>query len=133
MTALGVLYLKIPILAAFVATALAFAQTPPLKRTTVAQADVSVPNHEAIISHVELAPGAFGGRHTHAGEEISYIIEGDLELIIEGKPTQRLKAGQGFIVPAGAVHNPHNVGTTPVKLAVVFYVEKGKPLATPAP
>lgn len=125
--------MKLPVLAALAAATLALAQTPPMKRTMVAQADVSFPNHEAIIAHVELAPGAFGGRHSHAGEEISYIIEGQLDVLIDGKPDQHLKAGQGFIIPAGAIHNPHNVGTTPVKLAAVFYVEKGKPLATPAP
>lgn len=125
--------MKLPVLAALVVATFAFAQTPPLKRTVVAQADVSIPNHEAVVALVELAPGAFGGRHTHFGEEIGYIIEGEIELIIDGKPTRRVKAGEGFIVPAGAVHNPHNVGTTPVKLSAVFYVEKGKPLATPAP
>lgn len=124
--------MKFPLLAAFAAAALMFAQTPPLKRTIVAQADVSIPNHEAVIASVELAAGAYGGRHTHFGEEITYIIEGDLEVEIDGKPTQKLKAGQGFIIPAGAVHNPHNTGTTTAKLAAVFYVEKGKPLSTPA-
>ena len=125
--------MKLPILAALAATALMFAQAPALKRTIVAQADVSIPNHEAVIAEVILAPGAFGGRHTHAGEEITYIIEGELEVIVEGKPTQNLKAGQGFIIPAGAVHNPHNTGSKPAKLAAIFYVEKGKPLTTPAP
>jgi len=124
---------KLPILAAFATATLLVAQTPPIKRTIVTQADVSVPNHEAVIAHVEIAPGAYAGRHSHAGEEISYIIEGEMDVIIDGKPTQHLKAGQGFIIPAGAIHNPHNTGTTPVKLAAVFYVEKGKPLATPAP
>lgn len=123
--------MKLPILAVFATAALMFAQTPALKRTVVAQADVSIPNHEAVIASVELAPGAFGGRHTHAGEEITYIIEGELEVIVDGKPTQHLKAGQGFIIPAGAVHNPHNTGTTTAKLAAIFYVEKGKPLSTP--
>lgn len=125
--------MKLPILAALAATALMFAQAPALKRTIVAQADVSIPNHEAVIAEVILAPGAFGGRHTHAGEEITYIIEGELEVIVEGKPTQNLKAGQGFIIPAGAIHNPHNTGSKPTKLAAIFYVEKGKPLSTPAP
>ena len=125
--------MKLSILAALAATALMFAQVPALKRTIVAQADVSIPNHEAVIAEVILGPGAFGGRHTHAGEEITYIIEGELEVIVEGKPTQNLKAGQGFIIPAGAVHNPHNTGSKPAKLAAIFYVEKGKPLSTPAP
>ncbi len=128
--------MKFPILAALATSALVLAQAPApapgLKRTLVAQADVSIPNHEAVIAAVELAPGAFGGRHTHFGEEITYIIEGELEVAVDGKPTQKLKAGQGFIIPAGAVHNPHNVGTGTAKLAAVFYVEKGKPLSTPA-
>ena len=43
-----------------------------------------------------------------------------------------MKAGDGFVIPAGAIHDAHNVGTVPVKLAGVYVVEKGKPLATPA-
>ena len=39
-----------------------------------------------------IAPGASVGRRTHPGEEISYIIEGEGELLVEGKPTRKLKA-----------------------------------------
>jgi quercetin dioxygenase-like cupin family protein len=109
-----------------------FAQAPGIKRTVVQQGDVSFPGHEAIIAHVEIAPGASAGRHTHFGEEISYVIDGEGELMIEGKPTRKLKAGDGFIVPAGAIHDAHNNGSKPLVLAAVYYVEKGKPLATPA-
>ena len=44
-----------------------------------------------------------------------------------------MKAGDGFVIPAGAKHDAHNIGSTPVKLVGVYVVDKGKPLATPAP
>jgi quercetin dioxygenase-like cupin family protein len=109
-----------------------FAQAPGIKRTIVQQGDVSFPGHEAIIAHVEIAPGASAGRHTHFGEEISYVIDGEGELLVDGQPARKLKTGDGFIVPAGAIHDAHNTGTKPLVLAAVYYVEKGKPLATPA-
>jgi len=116
-----------------IAGAALLAQSPGFQRTIVERADVSVPGREAVVAHVEIAPGARAGRHTHPGDEISYIIEGEGELLIEGQPPRKIKAGDGFVVPAGAKHDAHNTGTQPLKLAGVYVIEKGKPLATPAP
>jgi quercetin dioxygenase-like cupin family protein len=116
-----------------VLTATLFAQSPGVHRTVVERADVSVPGREAIVAHVEIAPGASVGRHTHPGEEISYVVEGEGELMVEGRPVRKLKAGDGFIVPSGAKHGAKNTGTKPLKVAAIYLVEKGKPLATPAP
>ena len=109
------------------------AQNPGLKRTIVHTADVSVPGREAVIAHVEIAPGAAAGRHTHPGEEISYIMEGEGELLIEGQPARKVKTGDGFVVPAGLKHDARNTGTQVLKLVAVYLVEKGKPLVTPTP
>lgn len=109
------------------------AQNPGVQRKVVERADVSVPGREAIIAHVEIAPGASVGRHTHPGEEISYVIEGEGELLVEGQPARKLKAGDGFIVPAGVKHDARNTGKKTLTVAAIYYVEKGKPLATPAP
>jgi quercetin dioxygenase-like cupin family protein len=110
-----------------------FSQAPGIKRTVVHNADVSVPGREAVIARVELAPAAHAGRHTHPGDEISYILEGEGEILIEGQPPRKVKEGDGFVIPAGAKHDAHNTGTRPLKLVGVYVVEKGKPLATPAP
>jgi len=109
-----------------------FSQNPGIQRTVVYKADVSVPGREVVIARVELAPGASAGRHTHPGDEISYVIEGEAEILIEGQPARKVKAGDGFVIPADAIHDAHNTGTGPCKLAGVYVVEKGKPLATPA-
>ena len=56
-----------------------------------------------------------------------------MEISIEGQPTKKYKSGEGFIIPAGAKHDAKNVGSKQATLSGVFYVEKGKPIATPAP
>jgi quercetin dioxygenase-like cupin family protein len=109
------------------------AQNNGLKRTIVTKADVSVPGREAVIAAVEITPGGSTGRHTHPGEEITYLIEGEGELLIDGEPTRKLKAGDGFIVPPGKKHDARNTGTQTMKLSVVYLVDKDKPMATPAP
>jgi len=109
------------------------AQNPGIKRTVVHRSDVSVPGREAVIARVEIAPDARAGRHTHPGDEISYVVEGQGEILMEGKPPLKVKTGDGFVVPGGTKHDAHNTGSVPLKLVGVYVVEKDKPLATPAP
>jgi quercetin dioxygenase-like cupin family protein len=110
-----------------------FAQASGLTRVLVGRADVSVPGREAVVARVEVAPGAKAGRHTHPGDEISYVMEGEALLLIDGQPPRIVKAGESFVIPAGVIHDAHNEGSAPIKLIGVYVVEKGKPLATPAP
>ena len=110
-----------------------FAQASGLTRTLVGKADVSVPGREAVVARVEVAPGAKAGRHTHPGDEISYVLEGEATLLIDGEPPKQVKAGESFVIPAGVVHDAHNNGSVAIKLVGVYVVEKGKPLASPAP
>lgn len=109
-----------------------FAQTAGLTRTIVTRAEVSVPGREAVVAKVEIAPGVVVGWHTHPGDEISYIQEGETELMVAGQPSRIIKAGEGFVIPAGTVHGAKNIGSTSVKLVGVYVIEKGQPLATPA-
>jgi quercetin dioxygenase-like cupin family protein len=109
------------------------AQNPAIKRTVVKTADVSVPGREAVIANVEIAPGGSAGRHTHPGDEISYVLSGEGEILMEGHAPLSVKAGDGFVIPGGTKHDAHNTGTQPLRLVGVYVVEKGKPLATPTP
>jgi quercetin dioxygenase-like cupin family protein len=116
-----------------VAGTVASAQAPAFKRTVVQQSDLSTPGREVIQALVEFQPGGTPGRHTHPGEEVGYVIEGTFSLEQGDKPPVTLKAGQGFIIPAGHVHNATNTGPGAGKILATYIVEKGKPLATPAP
>ncbi len=114
-------------------TGSALAQNSGLTRTLVGRADVSVSGREAVVARVEVAPGAYAGRHTHPGDEISYVMDGEVQLLIDGQSQRTIKAGESFVVPAGVVHDAHNSGSTVTRLVGVYVVEKGKPLASPAP
>jgi len=109
----------------------ALAQTGGIRRAVVQKADVSVPGREAVVARVELDAGVAAGRHSHPGDEISYVLEGEGELLIDGEDPRRVKAGESFVIPAGTVHDAVNTGKTTMKLVGVYVVEKGKPLASP--
>ena len=118
-------------LVTFLAIASGLVCAQGLTRVMVGKADVSVPGREAVVARVDVAPGGKAGRHTHPGDEISYVLEGEVTLLVDGQPPRQVKAGESFVVPAGVVHDAHNNGTTPTKLLGVYVVEKGKPLASP--
>jgi len=115
-----------------VVAAAGIAQAPAITRTVVARADVSVPGREAVAARVEVAAGGQSGWHTHPGDEISVVNEGEAVLMVAGQPPRKVVAGEGFIIPAGTPHNAKNESAAPVKLVGVYIVEKGKPLASPA-
>jgi quercetin dioxygenase-like cupin family protein len=109
------------------------AQQPAFKRTVLQQADLSIAGREIVTAAVELPPGTSPGRHSHPGEEAGYVIEGTVVVEQDGKPAVTLSAGQAFLIPAGAIHNATNSGTGTAKILANYIVEKGKPMATPAP
>jgi quercetin dioxygenase-like cupin family protein len=123
--AVAVSFLALGLLAAAAAPA-------QVKRTPVLTADVTAPGHEAVVVRAELDAGASAPRHTHPGDEISYMLEGEAELLLDGEPPRLLKAGEAFVIPAGKVHAARNPGSVPMRFVGVYVVEKGKPLAVPA-
>jgi len=64
--------------------------------------------------------------------ETGYVLEGELELVIDGKEPMKIKAGESYQIPEGAVHDA-KAGDKPFKVLAIYIVDKTKPLATPAP
>ena len=113
------------------ALAVVSAQAPAVERAVLQKADLSVPGREVVQAKATFsAAGATTGRHTHPGEEITYMLEGALRLEVDGEAPRDIKAGDFFNIPAGKVHNVVSAGKA-VALAT-YVVEKGKPLTTPA-
>jgi quercetin dioxygenase-like cupin family protein len=108
------------------------AQQPGFTRKLVQDQNLSIPDRHAVQALAEFIPGGAAGRHTHPGEELGYVVEGTLELLIDGQPPRTVKAGESFFVPAGMVHDGRNVGSGPAKVLATYIVEKGKPVASPA-
>ena len=106
------------------------AQQPGTKRTDLQRHDLSAPGREVVQVRVDFEPGYVSPKHTHAGEEIIYVLEGTLEYQIDGKPPATYKAGDVLFVPAGAIHWAKNVGSDNGAELATYVVEKGKPLIT---
>ena len=89
--------------------------------------------YETHIMLVTSAPGALLPRHTHPGLEMSYVVEGELTVTIEGKADLVVKAGSSFSVPPGVAHSAKNTALIPTKVLATFVIERGRPVASPAP
>ena len=107
------------------------AQQPGFTRTVLQDQDLTANGRHAVVARAEFVPGGAAGKHTHPGEELGYVVEGTLQLLVEGRPPVTLKKGEVFFVPAGAVHDGKNVGKGKAVVLATYVVEKGKPVATP--
>ena len=108
----------------------AIAQQPAIKRTVLRSIDYPA-GYTTVTAIVEIAPGTCAGRHTHPGIDSGYVIQGDFVLKIDGKPEQTLKAGDTYETSPREPHDGCSISGN--KLIDTFVIEKGKPLASPAP
>ena len=116
---------------AFVFAGTAVAQQSGIKRTPLQK--IEFPDGYTTVTGIaEIPAGGSAGRHTHPGVETGYVLEGEADLIIEGKPDLHLKAGDSYAIPAGAIHDAKVAGDKPLKVLGIYIVDKTKPLATPA-
>ncbi len=104
-----------------------------IKRTPLQDVDLQG-NYHVVEAIAEIAAGtASAGRHTHPGYDVSYVLEGEGTLIVDGKPDQALKPGVVIQVPPNVPHDVKVAPGKPLKLLGIYIVEKGKPVASPAP
>ena len=102
-------------------------QVPGITRTDLQEHDLSVPGRMVIQNRVELGPEAPAVRHKHPGEEIIYVLEGELEYAIDSRPPKTYRAGEALTVPPETVHAVKNVGSGNAAELATYFVEKGKP------
>jgi len=111
---------------------IAIAQQSGIKRTPLQKLDFPA-GYNTIAAIAEIPAGGAAGRHTHPGAETGYILEGEAELLVEGQPPRKLKAGDSYQIPEGVPHDAKVVGDKPAKVLGVYVVKAGEPLAKPAP
>jgi quercetin dioxygenase-like cupin family protein len=108
------------------------ATTPGVTRKILSQLDGPSPGYVTIIAEATIDAGNVVARHTHPGIESGYVIEGVLELPIEGQPTRTLNVGDAFQVPVATPHAGGKASDKKIRVVSTYVVEKGKPLASPA-
>ena len=108
------------------------AATPGVTRKILSQTDGPAPGYVTLLVEATIEPGVTVARHTHPGIESAYVLEGGLELPIQGQPTRMVKAGDGFQIPPETPHAGGKPGDAKSRILITYVVEKGKPLASPA-
>lgn len=101
-----------------------------LKRTEIQRGLFSIEGREIVQVRTEIPVGVASGWHTHPGEEVGYIVEGTVQMEIEGQPTLLLHAGEGFLIPPRVPHNARDLGPGTGVMLSTYIVEVGQPLAS---
>jgi quercetin dioxygenase-like cupin family protein len=101
-----------------------------LKRTELQHAASSIPGREIVQVLTEIPSGVESGWHMHPGEEVGYIIAGTVEMMVRGRPTLILNAGDPFLMPPRTPHNARDIGKETGKMLSTYIVEVGQSLAT---
>ncbi len=108
-----------------------FKATPILQSgVTVSGATLSYPktdSAEVTALLLEIGPGGETGRHMHPNPTFVYMLEGAIDVDMDGGMPHTYKAGDSFIEVVNTWHNGKNKGTMPAKILVVFSGVKGKP------
>jgi quercetin dioxygenase-like cupin family protein len=86
------------------------------------------PGKEAIMLRVEYPPGHVEARHRHDAHVFVYVLEGSLEMQIEGSEPVVLNAGDTFYEHPDDVHGAgRNLSSrSPATLIVFFLKDTGK-------
>lgn len=100
-----------------------------LMRREVQRAPLSIAHHEVVQVITEIPPGVASGWHVHPGEEVGYILAGDVEMMVQGRPAIVLHAGEGFIIPPNTPHNARDIGPEAGRMLSTYIVQSGQPLS----
>ena len=108
------------------------AATSGVTRKILSQMDGPTSGYVTVLVEATIEAGVLVARHTHPGIESAYVLEGGLELPVQGQPTRTIKAGDGFQIPPDTPHAGGKAGDAKTRVLITYIVEKGKPLASPA-
>lgn len=105
----------------------------PGGRKVVAESRFDVANAplqaELVQLVVDFPPGAWTSWHTHGGQAINLVLEGEITLRHAGMERPH-RAGQGWTDSTGQVHAAGNAGPGKARLVTNFLLPRGAPQTT---
>ena len=101
-----------------------------LARREIQRAQLSIAGREMVQVETLIPAGVESGWHIHPGEEVGYIVEGQVEMMVQGRATVVLQPGQGFLIPPRVPHNARDLGPETGRMLSTYLVETGQQIAT---
>lgn len=128
MKTIGLLVAALVLLTASAAAQVNFKATPILQSGSAGGKQIAYPktdSAEVTALVLDIGPGGETGRHMHP--TFVYILDGAIDVEMDGGMTHSYKAGDSFLEVLNTWHNGKNRGTTPARVLVVFTGARGKP------
>ncbi|WP_275461642.1 cupin domain-containing protein [Streptomyces noursei] len=104
--------------------------TAGVTRTVLQRHPSPAKGWETVQTLVRIPEGKESGRHSHPGVEVGYLVRGDVLMVFDDGEVLRLRTGDPFFIPSGAIHNARNVGTVTTMMLSTYVVDETKPLVT---
>jgi quercetin dioxygenase-like cupin family protein len=101
-----------------------------LARREIQRGQLSIAGREMVQVETLIPAGVESGWHIHPGEEVGYIVEGQVEMMVQGRAIVVLQSGQGFLIPPRVPHNARDLGPETGRMLSTYIVETGQPIAT---
>jgi len=101
-----------------------------LARREIQRAQLSIAGRDMVQVETLIPAGVESGWHIHPGEEVGYIVAGQVEMRMQGRPSVVLQPGQGFLIPPRVPHNARDLGPETGRMLSTYIVETGQPIAT---
>ena len=94
--------------------------------------DAIIPTGAYEVAHtvLDFVPGAQTPPHTHPGQVIGTVLEGEITFTTQGT-TKVYKAGEIIVELPGVVGQARNAGGAQATVLAVYLLPKGAPLSTP--
>ena len=95
--------------------------------------DPELKDYEMVSRLMDAPPGfADHVRHRHDAELFGYVLEGEVEIHLEGRPDATYRQGQMFYEPRNTVHSllRNQSREKAAKILLLFIVKKGRSLYT---
>ena len=119
------------LLATSAAAQVKFSATPVLQSgTTAGGTSIAYPktdSAEVTALVLDIGPGGETGRHMHPYPTFVYVLDGAIDVEMDGGMVHTYRAGDSFLEVLNTWHNGKNKGTTPAKVLVVFAGVHAKP------
>jgi quercetin dioxygenase-like cupin family protein len=112
---------------------IAGAAEPGKVTNLMTQALANVPGKEVTMITVDYAPGAVDPVHRHEASAFIYVLEGTIEMQMDGGEKVTLGPGQTFYEEPNRVHavGRNTSDTKPAKFVVFLVKDEGAPILTP--
>jgi quercetin dioxygenase-like cupin family protein len=87
---------------------------------------------EVVLLAVSIQPAGAVPMHTHPGDCVGSVVEGAVELLVEGQAPRRVVAGEAYSNARGTAHGFRNAGDVQARLLNSLVVDKNAPRVQPA-